>query len=110
MELNKEQIRLLLHFQHGLGLNASEAARQICEVYWPGKVTDRTARNWFSKFRKDETNLEDKPRSGRPNEVDCHVVLSVIEDNPSMISRMLADDFDCDHALILKILHEAGKN
>jgi hypothetical protein len=36
MELTKEQIRLLLNFQKGLGLNASEADRNVCKAYGDG--------------------------------------------------------------------------
>jgi transposase len=110
MELEKEQIRLLLLFQYNLGNNnATEAARQICKAFGDGTVSDRSARDWYTKFREGDTDLTDKPRSGRPREVDRQAVVNAIEENPSMTSRMLAEDFECDHATILNILHEAGR-
>ncbi len=109
MELNKEKIRLLLHFQRELDFNASEAARNINKVYGDDICSVRTAQRWFSAFASGDESLADKSRSGRPREVHCHAVINAIEDSPSMTSRMLAEDFDCDHALILNILHEAGK-
>jgi transposase len=108
--LDNEQIRLLLHFQKGLDLNASEAARNICKVYGEGIVAERTVRKWFKIFREESDRLTDNPRSGRPREVNRHAVIEAIEENPSMTTRMLAEDFDCHHSTIEEILHEAGKN
>ena len=109
MELDREQIRLLLNFHYKLGVNASEAQRQICEAYGNETVAIRTAQDWFKVFREEGDRLSDKPRSGRPIEVDRHEVIDKIEENPSMTSRMLADEFDCDQKTICNILHEAGK-
>ncbi|KAJ1360340.1 hypothetical protein KIN20_019283 [Parelaphostrongylus tenuis] len=36
----------------------------------------------------------------RPREADRQAVLETIEENPSLTSRMLADDLDCDHKTI----------
>ena len=84
MELDWEQIRLLLHFQWKLKSNATEAARKICEAYGEGIVSDRTARDWFAKFRAGNEDLSDKPRSGRPREVNRQAVVNRIEEEPSM--------------------------
>jgi histone-lysine N-methyltransferase SETMAR len=110
MELDWEQIRLLLHFQWQLKSNATDAAKKICEAYGEGIVSVRTAQEWFKKFREGNEDLSDKPRSGRSREVNRQAVVNAIEEDPSMTTRMLADDFDCDHVTILTILHEAGKN
>lgn len=108
MELSQEQIRLLLHFQFKLGFKATEAAKQICDVY--GDVCKpRKAQEWFKTFREEGDRLTDKPRSGRPREVDRHAVLDAIEENPSMTTRMLAEDFECSKTTIEEILREAGK-
>jgi len=52
--------------------------------------------------------IKDKMRSGRPREIDREAVVNAAEDHPSMTTRMLAEDFDCHHSEIEKILHEAG--
>ena len=52
--------------------------------------------------------LKDKARSGRPREIDREVVVRAIEANPTMTTRMLADDFGCHHSTIEEVLHEAG--
>jgi transposase len=63
MELNREEKRLLLHFQWKLGFNASESARKICEAYGDNVIGESTAREWFAKFRPGEESLKDKSRS-----------------------------------------------
>lgn len=110
MELDWEQIRLLLLFQYKLGNNATEAAKQVCKAFGDKIVSTRTAQEWYAKFRKGQTDLGDKPRSGRPQEVDRQAVVNAIEEEPSMTTRMLADDFDCHHSTIEEILHKAGKD
>jgi transposase len=77
MELEREQIRLFLLFQFKLGVeNATEAARQICNAFNVGVIKDRTAQDWFTKFRNGEENLSDKPRSGLPIEVNRQKVIN----------------------------------
>jgi transposase len=112
MDLSKEDIRLLLQFQFKLRpyMSASEAARNVCKAYGDGIVGESTARRWFKKFKDGGESLTDKERSGRPRKIDRQSVIEAIEDNPSMTTRMLADEFDCRHSTIEDILHEAGKH
>jgi hypothetical protein len=72
-------------------------------------VGRRTAYEWFAKFKAGQDELEDQPRSGRPQEVDRQAVLEAIEESPSLTTRMLAEDFDCCFKTIASILHELGK-
>lgn len=109
MELSREEKRLLLNFQFKLNLNASEAARNICEAYGDRTMPIRTAQDWFKVFREEGDRLEDLPRTGRPKEVNRQAVINKIEEEPSMNCRMLADEFDCSHDTIWHILREAGK-
>ena len=109
MELSKEDIRLLLLFQQKLGLNAAKAAEKICEAFSDGVCEVCTAQRWFKTFKEEGDRLTDNPRSGRPIEVDRQAVLEAIEETPSLTTRMLAEDFDCDQKTIVNILHELGK-
>jgi histone-lysine N-methyltransferase SETMAR len=109
MELTREQIRLLLMHEYLLESDATEAARRINKAWGDGTIGERTAREWFAKFRNGEEGLEDKSRSGRPQEVVRQAVLAAIEETPSLTTRMLAEDFDCEQSTIVRILHELGK-
>lgn len=108
MELTREQIRLILHFQWLQGVSAPDAARAIRNAY--GTTTSQpTAWRWYKEFEKEGMQLKDKDRSGRPREIDRDAVIRAIGDNPTMTTRMIADDFDCSHTMIENILHEASK-
>ena len=104
--LNREQIRLLLHFQWLQGVYANDAARAINSAYGSKTLVTRTARNWHDRFEEEGMQLKD--RSGRPRKVDHEAVVRAIQANPTMTTRMLGDDFDCSHTEIELILHEAG--
>jgi transposase len=107
--LKREQIRLLLHYEWLQKTPADDAAKKINDAYGSNTVGRSTAYNWYARFGKEGMQLKDKDHTGRPQEIDREAVVSAIEENPTMTTRMLADDFDCSHAAIEKILHEAGK-
>ena len=50
-----------------------------------------TAQYWFTRFTKDNLELDDLPRSGRPLEVDLNVLKQLIEEDPRLTTRCLAD-------------------
>ena len=105
--LDRQQIRLLLHFQWLQNIEPNDAARAINSAYGAKTLTTRTARNWYKTFGEEGMRLEDKARAGRPLEVDREAVIRAIEVNPTMTTRMLANEFDCHHSTIEEILHEA---
>lgn len=108
MEKNRGIIRELLKFEYELGHSAKEAMENINRAKGAGTVTKSTAYLWFSKFKSNQMEIADKKRAGRPREVDRALVVNAVEANPSMTTRMLAEDFECSHMEIAKILHDAG--
>ena len=65
----KCQVDQKLHVRHLLfafnqGQIASKAANDICAVYGDSCITTRTAQKWFFRFRNENFELEDSPRSG----------------------------------------------
>uniref|UniRef100_A0A914CEG1 Mos1 transposase HTH domain-containing protein n=1 Tax=Acrobeloides nanus TaxID=290746 RepID=A0A914CEG1_9BILA len=69
-----------------------------------GTVSKAIAYLWYSKFRSNKMDIEGKKRSGRPREVDRVAVVNAVEAHSSMTTRMLAEDFECSHAEIVKVL------
>ena len=63
------------------------------------ELSKATAYLWYSKFRSNKMDIEDKKRSGCPREVDRVAVVNAVEAHPSMTTRMLAEDFECSHFL-----------
>ena len=51
------------HFQHLLlfafnqGSKAAKVARDICAVYGEGAIAERTARDWYAKFKNGNFDL-----------------------------------------------------
>ncbi|KAI1720587.1 histone-lysine N-methyltransferase SETMAR [Ditylenchus destructor] len=109
MEKNRGVIRELLKYEFELGHSVKEAIENINRAKGVGTVAQRTAYEWYSKFKSGNLTIEDNPRAGRPREVDRAAVVNAVEEHPSMTTRMLADDFDCSFKEIALILHDAGK-
>lgn len=109
MALSKEVLHNLLFFQYELGKNAKTAANQINQAKGRGTVSERTAQWWFAKFCNGDTELEDQPRTERPREIDREAVIEAIEEDPTLTTGDLANDFECSNEQIQKILKAAGK-
>uniref|UniRef100_A0A914CWG2 Mos1 transposase HTH domain-containing protein n=1 Tax=Acrobeloides nanus TaxID=290746 RepID=A0A914CWG2_9BILA len=109
MEKNRDIIRKLLKFEFELGHSAKEAMNNINQAKGNGTVSKATAYLWYSNFRSNKMDIEDKKRSGCPQEVDRVAVVNAVEAHPSMTTRMLAEDFECNHTEIVEKLHDAGK-
>lgn len=86
-----------------------QALQNITESKGPGVVSRATVYEWYAKFRDGQENVEDQPRSGRPSTIDEDAVLQAIEAEPTLSTRMLAEDFRCSHMQIARILHKLGK-
>ncbi|KAI1701014.1 histone-lysine N-methyltransferase SETMAR [Ditylenchus destructor] len=80
MEKNRGVIRELLKYEFELGHTAKEAVENINRAKGAGTVAQRTAERWFSNFRSDKMDIEDKPRSGRPREIDRDAVVNAVEE------------------------------
>ena len=44
-------IRACLLYEFKLGTSASSASHKLCTAFGEGEVSERTAQNWFQKFR-----------------------------------------------------------
>ncbi|CAF1392055.1 unnamed protein product, partial [Rotaria sp. Silwood1] len=77
-------IRHCILYEFQLGNNASTAVHNICAALGEGVVADRTCQDWFKRFREGDMSLEDRPRSGRPLEIDIEQLKVLIEDNPRL--------------------------
>ena len=84
MEKDRGIIRELLKFEFELGHSAKEAMDNINRAKGNGTVSKATAYLWYSKFRSNKMDIEDKKRSGRPREVDRVAVVNAVEAHPSM--------------------------
>jgi [histone H3]-lysine36 N-dimethyltransferase SETMAR len=105
---NKEILAILRHYWK-LGRNAVDAARILREVEGHDAISDRTAQNWYKKFKEGHTDLQEEPRSGRPSVVDHEVICQRIEANPATSTRQLSQELGPSRWTIGRHLHQLGK-
>ena len=74
-----------------------------------GVLSIRTAQHWFDRFRNGNYELDDQPRSGRPPEVDKDLLKQLIEQDPRLTTRCLAEQLACSHVAVERHLNDSGK-
>lgn len=105
MDIN--HIRHVMLFLFDAGLNGTEAASKICEVYGADAINMRTCQRWFSRFKNGDRSLEEMPRSGRPSLFNDDQLRTLVEAEPKLTVRELGDrlqqPFQTVHRHLLKI-------
>ena len=66
MSIDKMHIRHCMLYEFNLKLNASQATKSICSVYFDDVLDVRTCQNWFARFKTGDFDIKDKKRTGRP--------------------------------------------
>ena len=99
---------LLLH-EFRLGHKATEAAHNICSMMGEDVLSIRTAQNWINRFKNGILEPDVLPRPGRPLELDVDLLKQLIEQDPRLTSRYLAEQLGCSHTAAEKHLNELGK-
>ena len=64
--VSRREIRVLLLDEFRINHRATEGTNNICSTMGEGVVSVRTAQHWFNRFKNDNFELDDLPRSGRP--------------------------------------------
>lgn len=109
MEDEKVHFRHCMRFCFDRKLTAAAAANEISGVYGEGAASERTVQYWFHKFRSGEESLADAPRSGRPSNFDDDELDRMVQADPRISTRALAEQFQCSHSTIETHLHQLGK-
>lgn len=108
-KLSKENIRLLLLYHFKSGQNATKANDLICNAFGKNTVNRQTCYNWYKKFKDGNLSLQDKQHPGRDSTIDEGVLLQLIEDNPQLSTRELAQQLGCSHTTVAHHLHTLQK-
>jgi len=89
MKITNEHIRHCILFADNLGKKPPEANEMICQAYGENSVGLTTIKEWFSKFKKGEFDLKDKPRVGRPKETSADDLQALLDEDDSQLRREL---------------------
>ena len=100
--------RHLLYFAFRRGLNATQAVQEICNVYGENSIVDRTGREWFTKFKNCNIQLNDAPRVGRLSEFDDDGLKQLLNEDGRQTSRELSERIGCSPQTILNRLNSMG--
>ncbi|CAF1217878.1 unnamed protein product [Adineta ricciae] len=109
INLSHEEIRVLLLHEFRLGHKATEAANNICNTKGQNLVSTRTAQRWFNHFKNGDLELDDLPRFDRPMELDMDLPKPLIEEDPRLTLRFLAEQLKFSHTTVEKHLNELDK-
>lgn len=109
LPLSNEFLRTCILYDFKVGLKAAECHRRLCQAFGKDVISERTTREWFSKFKAGDTDVEDRPRSGRPSTADDERLLQLLEEDPRRTTREMADVLSCSHTTVKNRLHTLGK-
>ena len=109
MKISRRELRVLLLHEFRLGRKATEATSNICDTMGKDTLSIRTAQHWFNRFKNGDFELDDLPRSGRPPLVNMDVLKVLIEEDPRLTTRCLAERLGCSHTTVETHLNELGK-
>lgn len=106
---NHIHIRHIMLYHYEKGWKAAQSFRDLNELFGEGTITDSAVRKWFARFKSGDTSLEDKEGRGRPSDFDDQALLTAVEEDESLTTRMLAADFNVDQSTIVRRLKKLGK-
>lgn len=109
MDEVKSRIRHALLYEFDLSHTPGEAARNLHLVFGDDALSERSCRDWFNRFFSGDRNIEDRPRSGAPSQVDSDQLLALIKADPRQSIRDLALVLGCHHSTIDRLLAKLGK-
>ena len=109
MNLSRREIWVFLLHEFRLDHKATEAINNIWCTMGEDVLSIRMAQHWFNRFRNDNLEHDDLPRPGRSLEVDVNHLKQLIEQDPRLTLRCLAEQLGCFHTAVEKYLNELGK-
>ncbi|GFW57137.1 histone-lysine N-methyltransferase SETMAR [Trichonephila clavipes] len=108
MSVDKVHLRYCVLYEFQKGSNASVACKNLCAVFGKDIVNVRTFQRWLTKFQAGDLSLQERDRSGRPSKIDNDVLRSMLENNPHLTSREIAEEFGIHHTTVGDYIKSLG--
>ncbi|GFY42378.1 histone-lysine N-methyltransferase SETMAR [Trichonephila inaurata madagascariensis] len=106
---NHSHIRHIMRYHFDKGWKAAQSFRDLNKLFGKGTISESQCREWFARFKSSDTSLEDKPGRGRPSDFDDQALLTAVEEDESLTTRMLAVDFNVNQFTVVRHLKNLGK-
>jgi hypothetical protein len=100
MKISRRELRVLLLHEFRLDHKAKEATSNRCGTMGKDALFIGTAQHWFNRFKNRNFELDDLFHSGRLLEVDIDVLKQLIEEDPRLTTRCLAERLGCSHTIV----------
>ncbi|KAK6760894.1 hypothetical protein RB195_022094 [Necator americanus] len=88
-------IRHVLLYEFESGHPAAEAHRNLSRVFGTDAPSEWSVRAWFQRFKAENKNFEDEPRSGRPTTISFDELRNLAEQHPYEGARYFAASLGC---------------
>lgn len=88
--MEKTHIRVCLLFSFKNGFNATESTKMVNKAFEAEVITERTAQNWFLRFRSGDFSLDNKDRGRPPLKLNREELKEIVEEQPHTNQRELA--------------------
>jgi hypothetical protein len=72
-------------------------------------VSHNTCKYWFYRFKDNDFDMSDHPRSGTPQKLEANNLEALLNENPSQAQEELAEQLEVDQATVSRRLHKMGK-
>ena len=104
--MDKSKIYVVYEYEFRHGISASQAARNINEVFGRNVANEETVRRWFERFRSGDFSLENRPR-GRPAiKINNDEWKTGMEEDTSQTMSALSDRFNVSISTVLDHLKQ----
>ncbi|RLU17526.1 hypothetical protein DMN91_009761 [Ooceraea biroi] len=107
--MENKEIRIISLYEFKLGHSAALATRNINTAFGEGSANERRTRRWFEKFRSGDTNLDNLPRGHAPFVIDDTILKDMIEVDPTLTVREVAERLNVHHSTVVRHLRRLGK-
>ena len=81
----------------------------ISTTFGEGTISQKQVKRWFARFKSGNTSLEDEKGRDRPSDFDEAALVQAVEEDESLTTRILAEQFHVDQSTIVRRLRKLGK-